>query len=62
VMIAEATLPASSWVPLVYNPLELMDGLLRQMQGLLSGAFKYQSGVGLDLIRQGLDAPFRIRQ
>ncbi|MEW8255540.1 MAG: GNAT family N-acetyltransferase [Candidatus Thiodiazotropha taylori] len=62
IMIAEASLPASSWVPPVYNPLDLMDGLLRQMQGLFSGAFKYQSGVGLDLMRQGLDAPFRLRQ
>ncbi|ODB90593.1 hypothetical protein A3195_03745 [Candidatus Thiodiazotropha endoloripes] len=61
VMIAEATLPAPSWVPPVYNPLDLMDGLVRQMQSMFSGAFKYQSGVGMDLMRQGLDVPFKLR-
>ncbi|MCG7984334.1 MAG: GNAT family N-acetyltransferase [Candidatus Thiodiazotropha lotti] len=61
VMIAEATLPAPLGVPPVYNPLDLMDGLVRQMQSLFSGAFKYQSGVGMDLMKQGLDVPFRLR-
>ena len=61
VMIAEATLPAPSWVPPVYNPLDLMDGAVRQMQSMLSDALKYQSGVGMDLLRQSLDAPFKLK-
>jgi GNAT superfamily N-acetyltransferase len=61
VMVAEATLSPETWDSLYRNPLDIMDGLARQMQCLISEAFKYQSGLGLDLMRQGLDAPFKLK-
>jgi hypothetical protein len=60
-MIAETVLAAQPGKSVISNPLDLMDGLARQMQSLISEAFKYQSGVGLDLLRQSLNAPFKLK-
>ncbi|MES9832200.1 MAG: GNAT family N-acetyltransferase [Candidatus Thiodiazotropha sp. DIVDIV] len=61
VTVAEATiteLPVSVAIP---SPVSMIDTLVCHMQGFVSDSLRYQSGVGLDLMRHSLDAPFKLR-
>jgi GNAT superfamily N-acetyltransferase len=61
VMIAEASLSSRPLDSPFHNPLELMDSLARQMQHFISEVFKYQTDVGLDLMRKSLNLNLRIQ-
>ncbi|MES9939319.1 MAG: GNAT family N-acetyltransferase [Candidatus Thiodiazotropha sp. 6PLUC2] len=61
VTIAEATIPDQPVPISIPSPVELIDGLVCQMQGFISDGLKYQSGLSLDLMRHSLDVPFKLK-
>ena len=58
VMVAEAALTDRSSLSHGGCTLGVIDGLVRLMQGVASETLTVQSGIGLEVMRRSLDAPF----
>lgn len=61
VTIAEASLIDQPVDISISSPVNVIDSLVRQTQRFVSDSLTFQSGIGLDLMRNSLDVPFKLR-